>query len=101
MGVELSLAGSGLSLDFSAGTLFLLADASELIGGDADGAPSWSVVGSWSIDGSSVSISSPSEAAKEKVAMVFTSRAAAESYRGVFSSGYFCFLAIVSSFSLH
>ena len=32
---------------------------------------------------------------------IFTSRAAAESYRGVFSSGYFCFLAIVSSFSLH
>lgn len=60
-GVVASLAGSsGLSLDFSV-TLFLLADASELIGGG--GAPSWSIVGSWSIDGSSSSISSSSEAA--------------------------------------
>ena len=61
VGVELSLEGSDLSLDFSAGTLFLSADASELIGGD--GAPSWSVVGylfffrgcdrdcSWGLDG--------------------------------------------------
>ena len=59
-GVVASLAGSsGLSLDFSAVTLFLLAFTSEV---EVGGAPSWSIVGFWSIDGSSSSISSSSDA---------------------------------------